>query len=216
MIVCSSVSSCTKHVCLRGHVNHMGSNVLEVVSKGLPSSCSLRSTGCLSHSYTRLSTSKTFSTPSTIHFCTLRNSCYGSCSSGQRSSLQSLTVKNSVNAGSSIKRYLNLSLPCQNMNMGLSMSKKGVISKVRVVNKKDEDDESDFAYVENSNGRKIYTDYSITGIPGDGRCLFRSVAHGACVRDGKSPPSESLQRELADDLRNRVSYFQLLQLLTSL
>ncbi|CAN1189070.1 OVARIAN TUMOR DOMAIN-containing deubiquitinating enzyme 4 [Linum perenne] len=240
MIVCSSVSSCTKHVCLRGHVNHMGSNVLEVVSKGLPSSCSLRSTGCLNHSYTRLSTSKTFSTPSTIHFCTLRNSCYGSCSSGQRSSLQSLTVKNSVNAGSSIKRYLNLSLPCQNMNMGLSMSKKGVISKVRgkigtlswsqgctssglifsllvfcsssdpahsevLVNKKDEDDESDFAYVENSNGRKIYTDYSITGIPGDGRCLFRSVAHGACVRDGKSPPSESLQRELADDLRNRIA-----------
>lgn len=42
------------------------------------------------------------------------------------------------------------------------------------------------------------------GIPGDGRCLFRSVAHGACVQSGKPAPSESLQRELADDLRARV------------
>lgn len=43
-----------------------------------------------------------------------------------------------------------------------------------------------------------------TGIPGDGRCLFRSVAHGACLRSGKPAPNESLQRELADDLRARV------------
>ncbi|CAN0921139.1 OVARIAN TUMOR DOMAIN-containing deubiquitinating enzyme 4 [Linum grandiflorum] len=211
MIVCSSVSSCTKHVvCLRGRVRHMGSNILDVVSKGQPSSCSLYSTGC-----------------------------YGSCSSGKRSSLQSLTVKNSLAAGSSIKRYLNISFPSQNMSMGLSLSKNGVTSKIRgnlgtiswsqgctsglifgilvccsssdqaysevPVNKKDEDPESDFPYVKNSNGRKIYTDYTITGIPGDGRCLFRSVAHGACVRAGKSPPSESIQRELADDLRNRIA-----------
>jgi hypothetical protein len=27
-----------------------------------------------------------------------------------------------------------------------------------------------------------------TGIPGDGRCLFRSVAHGACLRSGQSTP----------------------------
>ncbi|CAN0921138.1 OVARIAN TUMOR DOMAIN-containing deubiquitinating enzyme 4 [Linum grandiflorum] len=240
MIVCSSVSSCTKHVvCLRGRVRHMGSNILDVVSKGQPSSCSLYSTGCVNHSYTRLSTSKKFSSPSTIHFCSVRNSCYGSCSSGKRSSLQSLTVKNSLAAGSSIKRYLNISFPSQNMSMGLSLSKNGVTSKIRgnlgtiswsqgctsglifgilvccsssdqaysevPVNKKDEDPESDFPYVKNSNGRKIYTDYTITGIPGDGRCLFRSVAHGACVRAGKSPPSESIQRELADDLRNRIA-----------
>ncbi|KAJ4970240.1 hypothetical protein NE237_003339 [Protea cynaroides] len=56
-----------------------------------------------------------------------------------------------------------------------------------------------------SHGKKVYTDYSITGIPGDGRCLFRSVAHGACLRSGKSSPSESLQRELADELRARVA-----------
>ncbi|KAL0462143.1 UNVERIFIED_CONTAM: OVARIAN TUMOR DOMAIN-containing deubiquitinating enzyme 4 [Sesamum latifolium] len=43
-----------------------------------------------------------------------------------------------------------------------------------------------------------------TGIPGDGRCLFRSIAHGACIRSGKPAPNEKLQRELADDLRART------------
>ena len=43
-------------------------------------------------------------------------------------------------------------------------------------------------------------------IPGDGRCLFRSVVHGACLRSGKPAPSESNQRELADELRARVCF----------
>ncbi|PON52452.1 OTU domain containing protein [Parasponia andersonii] len=43
------------------------------------------------------------------------------------------------------------------------------------------------------------------GIPGDGRCLFRSVVHGSCLRTGKPSPSESLQRELADELRAKVA-----------
>ncbi|XP_043703992.1 OVARIAN TUMOR DOMAIN-containing deubiquitinating enzyme 4-like isoform X2 [Telopea speciosissima] len=43
-----------------------------------------------------------------------------------------------------------------------------------------------------------------SGIPGDGRCLFRSVVHGACLREGKSSPSESIQKELADELRAKV------------
>ncbi|XP_057468086.1 OVARIAN TUMOR DOMAIN-containing deubiquitinating enzyme 4-like [Actinidia eriantha] len=54
-------------------------------------------------------------------------------------------------------------------------------------------------------GKKVYIDYSIIGIPGDGRCLFRSVAHGACLRSGKPAPNEGLQKELADDLRARVA-----------
>ncbi|KAH7557314.1 hypothetical protein JRO89_XS11G0116800 [Xanthoceras sorbifolium] len=68
----------------------------------------------------------------------------------------------------------------------------------------DEEDQCDLSYVKYSHGKKVYTDYSVIGIPGDGRCLFRSVAHGACLRAGKPPPTESLQRELADDLRARV------------
>lgn len=54
-------------------------------------------------------------------------------------------------------------------------------------------------------GKEIHTNYSITGIPGDGRCLFRSVVHGACIRAGKSVPNETLQRELADELRSLVA-----------
>jgi len=56
-----------------------------------------------------------------------------------------------------------------------------------------------------SHGKKVYTDYSVTGIPGDGRCLFRSVAHGACIRLGKPIPNEDLQKKLADELRTMVA-----------
>ncbi|KAM7484090.1 hypothetical protein LguiA_000099 [Lonicera macranthoides] len=42
------------------------------------------------------------------------------------------------------------------------------------------------------------------GIPGDGRCLFRSVVHGACLRAGKPSPTESLEKELADELRTKL------------
>ncbi|XVE92181.1 hypothetical protein REPUB_Repub01dG0074900 [Reevesia pubescens] len=44
------------------------------------------------------------------------------------------------------------------------------------------------------------------GIPGDGRCLFRSVVHGVWLRSGrKQSPSESRQKELADELRAKVA-----------
>ncbi|KAL6656245.1 hypothetical protein ACP70R_007071 [Stipagrostis hirtigluma subsp. patula] len=56
-----------------------------------------------------------------------------------------------------------------------------------------------------AHGKKVYTDYSVTGIPGDGRCLFRSVAHGACIRSGKPIPNEDLQKKLADELRTMVA-----------
>ncbi|KAK1428827.1 hypothetical protein QVD17_17667 [Tagetes erecta] len=56
-----------------------------------------------------------------------------------------------------------------------------------------------------SHGKQVYTEYSVIGIPGDGRCLFRAVAHGACVRSGKPAPNERMQRELADELRAKVA-----------
>ncbi|MCO5587605.1 hypothetical protein L7F22_041554 [Adiantum nelumboides] len=55
-----------------------------------------------------------------------------------------------------------------------------------------------------SHGKKLLTNYSVIGIPGDGRCLFRAVAHGAHVRKGLGAPSESIQRESADALRGKV------------
>ncbi|GAB4840583.1 OVARIAN TUMOR DOMAIN-containing deubiquitinating enzyme 4 [Ancistrocladus abbreviatus] len=42
------------------------------------------------------------------------------------------------------------------------------------------------------------------GIPGDGRCLFRSVVYGAYLRTGKLSPSDSVQKQLADELRDKV------------
>lgn len=38
----------------------------------------------------------------------------------------------------------------------------------------------------------------------DGRCLFRAIAHVACLRNGEEPPDENRQRELADELRAQV------------
>ncbi|KAL7134113.1 hypothetical protein ABFS83_11G005900 [Erythranthe nasuta] len=64
----------------------------------------------------------------------------------------------------------------------------------------DDDSSAEF-----SRKKNVLTDYSVIGIPGDGRCLFRSVAHGACVRSGKPAPNENLQRELADEIRARVA-----------
>eukprot|EP00250_Pteridium_aquilinum_P019713 c24547_g1_i1 orf=1007-2269(-) len=52
--------------------------------------------------------------------------------------------------------------------------------------------------------KKTALGYTITGMPSDGRCLFRAIAYGACLRSGKPTSSETLQQELADDLRNKV------------
>ncbi|KAL8147247.1 OVARIAN TUMOR DOMAIN-containing deubiquitinating enzyme 4-like isoform X1 [Apium graveolens] len=71
--------------------------------------------------------------------------------------------------------------------------------------KKNADGECGSPSVSHSHGKQVYTDYSIIGIPGDGRCMFRSVAHGACVRLGKPAPSERLQKDLADELRTSVA-----------
>lgn len=71
--------------------------------------------------------------------------------------------------------------------------------------KENKEDDCDSSSVSFSHGKKVYTNYSVIGIPGDGRCLFRSVAHGASLRSGKPAPNESLQRELADELRARVA-----------
>ncbi|XP_022765545.1 uncharacterized protein LOC111310389 isoform X2 [Durio zibethinus] len=46
--------------------------------------------------------------------------------------------------------------------------------------------------------------YKVTGVLADGRCLFRAIAHGACLRTGEEAPDENRQRELADELRAQV------------
>ena len=51
---------------------------------------------------------------------------------------------------------------------------------------------------------EVSADYRVTGVPADGRCLFRAIAHGACLRNGEKAPDENRQRELADELRAKV------------
>ncbi|GMI80538.1 hypothetical protein HRI_001723100 [Hibiscus trionum] len=50
----------------------------------------------------------------------------------------------------------------------------------------------------------VADNYKVTGILADGRCLFRAIAHGACLRSGEEAPDETRQRELADELRAQV------------
>lgn len=38
----------------------------------------------------------------------------------------------------------------------------------------------------------------------DGRCLFRAIAHGACLKSGEEAPDDDRQTELADELRAKV------------
>ncbi|KAL2943288.1 hypothetical protein RDABS01_031636 [Bienertia sinuspersici] len=48
------------------------------------------------------------------------------------------------------------------------------------------------------------SNYRVTGVLADGRCLFRAIAHGACLQTGEEVPDENRQRELADELRAQV------------
>ncbi|GAB4836321.1 hypothetical protein Ancab_001236 [Ancistrocladus abbreviatus] len=68
--------------------------------------------------------------------------------------------------------------------------------------KKVENCESDGVSTEKSDDSSV--NYRVTGVPADGRCLFRAIAHGACLQSGEEAPDENRQRELADDLRARV------------
>uniref|UniRef100_A0A5B6ZLY5 Ubiquitin thioesterase OTU n=1 Tax=Davidia involucrata TaxID=16924 RepID=A0A5B6ZLY5_DAVIN len=51
---------------------------------------------------------------------------------------------------------------------------------------------------------KSSVNYRVTGVPADGRCLFRAITHVACLRNGEEAPDENRQRELADKLRAQV------------
>lgn len=47
-------------------------------------------------------------------------------------------------------------------------------------------------------------EWYFAGMLADGRCLFRALAHGACMKSGEEVPDENQQRELADELRAQV------------
>lgn len=88
---------------------------------------------------------------------------------------------------------------------GLGFAAYGLASAEGPVNNNIDSTESAMSSTNLSHGKEVHTDYSVTGIPGDGRCLFRSVVHGAYIRSRKPIPNEDHQRRLADELRTKVA-----------
>ncbi|XP_068659822.1 uncharacterized protein [Aristolochia californica] len=68
-----------------------------------------------------------------------------------------------------------------------------------------EDESSAPAQATNPSDSGIASSYRITGMTADGRCLFRAIAHGSCLRNGKEAPDETQEQELADGLRVQVA-----------
>ncbi|WOK94138.1 OTU domain-containing protein [Canna indica] len=102
-------------------------------------------------------------------------------------------------------RHIPWGVAGASLGLYLSFTTLGPAHAEALLGKSDGNDKRGGSIITSSHGKNIYTDYSITGIPGDGRCLFRSVVHGACIRSGKPLPDEKLQRELADELRAQVA-----------
>ncbi|KAG2686996.1 hypothetical protein I3760_09G033100 [Carya illinoinensis] len=238
MLICSPISTSAKSfVYLSARVqSQMGSNICTAISRGPSSSCCFYVyPGHSKASYKSFSVSNTISSPP-IPGQTIQGRCFGSCFTYQRGSFR---VKCLPGVRGPQREHIEISLACQNLNMRLSVPKKGMLPRIKcnvgpigwpqgcastglvfgllvcysssemaraeAAQEEDKEDDCSKSYVKFSHGKKVYTDYSVIGIPGDGRCMFRAVVHGACLRSGKPAPSESLQRELADDLRARVA-----------
>ncbi|KAL4341403.1 hypothetical protein GQ457_08G016350 [Hibiscus cannabinus] len=211
MMVCSPISTCVKSVV---HLRtRMSSNLCSIISSGPSSSCCYCLYSGSKAKYSGLSVSSAASGSPAIGIQEFQAGCFHS--TRQSGKFQKLTISESISNQGKQKRELEISWASQSMKMRLLLPKQGTLKKFKCLGgstswspeaggakqcKEDEHESPQF-----SHGKKVYTDYSVIGIPGDGRCMFRSVAHGACLRSGKSAPSEQVQRELADDLRAKVA-----------
>ncbi|KAM1515090.1 hypothetical protein TB2_013906 [Malus domestica] len=234
-IVCPTINHSPKTtVCLSDcNQMQMSSTICSVVSRGASSSCCYAlQTGKSGTKFVRLSNSKT--RPSSIGQKSYASCCFKSFFSKEIGNSRSLTVNaggphkrrfdisftyhgmktrllvSGQGMLPKIKcnvRRVSCPQGCASSGLlfGLLVCNCSESAHAQAAHKDNKEEDSDLSYVKFSHGKKVYTDYSIIGIPGDGRCLFRSVAHGAHLRAGKSAPGESLQRELADGLRARVA-----------
>ncbi|XP_038903221.1 OVARIAN TUMOR DOMAIN-containing deubiquitinating enzyme 4 isoform X2 [Benincasa hispida] len=162
----------------------MGSNICTVLSRGTSTSCCSYGISRPKYADQSVTTISSCSPKSSQRF---QGRCLISCFSRRSIDFRALTVKDLISDGGSCGRELEISLA------------------LKAYEEDDAEENSGSSHVKFSHGKKVYTNYSVIGIPGDGRCLFRSVAHGACLRSGKPAPSESLQRVLADELRSKVA-----------
>ncbi|XVE75673.1 hypothetical protein DITRI_Ditri12bG0111600 [Diplodiscus trichospermus] len=213
MMICSTISTCAKNVVhLRGQ---MSSSLCSIISCGPSSSCRYFLYSGPRTKYTDFSVSNTSSCLPAIGYQEFQAGCFRLYRRSGK--FQSLTLKESVSDKGKQKGQLEISWASQSMKIRLLLAKHGTLQKFKCIGgpkswpqeaagaKEGKEDECESSHAKFSHGKKVYTEYSVIGIPGDGRCMFRSVAHGACLRSGKSAPSEQVQRELADDLRAKVA-----------
>lgn len=212
----------------------MGSNICAVLSRRTSNSCcsyGISRPKCTDQSVTTISSCRTNASQrfqgSCFSYCFSRQPIDfkafavkdlicdgGSCGRGLDISLacKGMNVKLSIpNDGMFSKIKYNMGWPERCASAGLVFgwvvcySTSEPVHAEAACENEDNEENSDSSHGKFSHGKKVYTNYSVIGIPGDGRCLFRSVAHGACLRSGKPSPSESLQRDLADELRTKVA-----------
>lgn len=106
----------------------MGSNICAAVNRGpSSSSCFYLYTGNSKTNYGSFSLSKTISSPSFTDQ-TFQGSCFGSCFSNQRGSLQVKCVGCTKRAQ---RKNLEISLACQNLNMRLFVPKRGMLPRIK-------------------------------------------------------------------------------------
>ncbi|KAL8459863.1 hypothetical protein ACS0TY_031681 [Phlomoides rotata] len=232
MMVCTPISTCTKNVVfLIGSVQRQ--MIVRVSDAFQKSSCHCFTFS--NHPrlhYTSTFASKAKSCFPTNGFRAFQSNCFVSCTSKHDIACHSLTFKGIVNPRRYRKTCVNVSTGDQNINLRLLMPKQSQTSKIKcsvgpfswrqcsfssgiIIGLLLCYSTSQPSYAEASEGnekneryshkKKVLTDYSVIGIPGDGRCLFRSVVHGACIQSGKPAPNEDAQRQLADELRARVA-----------
>ncbi|KAI7736737.1 hypothetical protein M8C21_009853 [Ambrosia artemisiifolia] len=188
MIACSPIKTCVKHI-----IGPMWAHQ-KLMPQSLPSA--YRSLGFAKPNYvTKINTGQSLTIKSGMH---LRETYQGGL----------LVRSHNMNIGFLIQKQRIISRKKWSLVPGSWMqgcTSASLVIGLYVCNSSTEPVHAEAKENKQSHGKQVCTDYSVIGIPGDGRCLFRAVAHGACVRSGKPAPNESLQRELADDLRARVA-----------
>lgn len=225
-MACSSMSMCVRNMVVpSGSVHSKIRNSFCSVTLRAPSNlCSLHVS--TKHPELKLSAimplQRTSLCSSIVGFQASQRSCFGSSISKTLSKGHSLTVRSRHHHGSLLKTCLHISLRSPKLNVRLlapsrtriqwsqRLTSAGLFIGLACCSSSepvhaDAPEAKQHQEASYSHGKIVCTDYSVTGIPGDGRCLFRSVVHGACLRAGKPAPDEKLQRELADDLRARVA-----------
>ncbi|XP_047342452.1 OVARIAN TUMOR DOMAIN-containing deubiquitinating enzyme 4 [Impatiens glandulifera] len=233
-IMCSSLSMCAKNAFqYDGYLQRqMGNDIGYLASQGSSTSvCFSNSTSFSKPTYFNKSFTRAKNYSTIVNTQASRDSFSGLCISKQRGNIHSLSLKSAVSSENS-QICLDISSGCHNMNVKFMVQKQrmtqqlsykmggftgsggGLIVGLLICYSTSENVHAEAAQPKQSREdssvmfsqkKKVWTDYSVIGIPGDGRCLFRSVAHGACLRSGKPAPNGSLQKELADKLRVLVA-----------